>query len=814
MFKSHFQGGAVVEIFSAQGRDPLAKWKLHGGPSAVTKTFDKAVKGFVYILQGSSHTNKMQTPKDSKMTLGLIQRFLVLQVFIPVGKDFSTELTVTDLGNLKRRLYLSTVHKEFSATPLHARIPLSSLRRSTWCNMCIDLVSFTGEVFKGAAFLSLDEITVSASCRLRRVFTMKQPPMEAFREDSHICGSDSADVIPKTFQFPAEVQHVTLLVNMDYLRLVEVKSRRPSSSECEQPRSVRTSSTRETKRQHASHIAFGSKVQGPPPPTGRMNSISEGCGSSPKAGVSSSPTKCSSEDSVENLTLQPEPAAITRPAPVWQPCPQSRPPVQALQSRGDCGPLQPHPPADRTSTARTGSRKLQAFSAGREKPVPTGAAPACTKGGGEPDGSADSETWRTNVTADGSTSQSEGHSSHDQSPGQQLLNRRRVPASLEGSEVDPQLGGPSTGDSVVQQDADPDEEVEPELDLTRVFTFSSQPHYAKCLLGQVPEVSLCSSDWRSDRCKAQRGARMEDDFVVSGSDEDEAYSEFVCQTSVLQPSLGGTSLVPAVVEGHNLDGAPRKPRPESQVDPSPSNPEKTATGLAHPASVVPVRSVSPSGNRPRHALEPRTPSGLYGGCTRTSLSRTSLRELPAAGCRLSVEHTTREGKRELPVSKGTLEMRDLSSVRMQEEEEELQMLASLCRQQEDEEQQEGRHTGSFSVSQIHKCNVSMSTNSDDTSTWIPSLHMPADQGHDYQREIHPLLHSNPRDWSDVFSPPIIPPSEQMRGQGKGGDDGDNVKGGEVAPNRADGEDEFLTLLYDPCLNCYFDPETGKYYELA
>lgn len=28
------------------------------------------------------------------------------------------------------------------------------------------------------------------------------------------------------------------------------------------------------------------------------------------------------------------------------------------------------------------------------------------------------------------------------------------------------------------------------------------------------------------------------------------------------------------------------------------------------------------------------------------------------------------------------------------------------------------------------------------------------------------------------------------------------------------DDEYLNLLYDPCLNCYFDPKTGKYYELA
>jgi len=27
------------------------------------------------------------------------------------------------------------------------------------------------------------------------------------------------------------------------------------------------------------------------------------------------------------------------------------------------------------------------------------------------------------------------------------------------------------------------------------------------------------------------------------------------------------------------------------------------------------------------------------------------------------------------------------------------------------------------------------------------------------------------------------------------------------------DEEMLDLLYDPCLNCYFDPKSGKYYEL-
>lgn len=39
-------------------------------------------------------------------------------------------------------------------------------------------------------------------------------------------------------------------------------------------------------------------------------------------------------------------------------------------------------------------------------------------------------------------------------------------------------------------------------------------------------------------------------------------------------------------------------------------------------------------------------------------------------------------------------------------------------------------------------------------------------------------------------------------------------GGDVSVNEEENMDEYLNLLYDPCLNCYFDPQTGKYYELA
>ncbi|KAF6098702.1 hypothetical protein HJG60_001835 [Phyllostomus discolor] len=224
MFKNEYQGGAFVEIFSAQGKNPGAKWKILGSPSVIWKEFDKEVKSFVFVLEGSSQTNKIQLPKENKQILGLIQRFLVLQIYIPLGQDFSTELLITDLGNIKRRLYLSTVHKELSSTPLHAKIPLFMIKRKIWCNLCIDLVAFTTEIFKGAVFQSLDGIIVSANCKLRKIFTLKSKPQDTTDKDDQFINRG-------------------------------------------------TGSVRNSKNQDVCHIAFGSKVLGPPPLSGRRNNM-------------------------------------------------------------------------------------------------------------------------------------------------------------------------------------------------------------------------------------------------------------------------------------------------------------------------------------------------------------------------------------------------------------------------------------------------------------------------------------------------------------------------------------------------------------
>lgn len=171
MFKSHYQGGVYVEIFSAQGKAPAAKWAQSG---KVQRIFDKQVKSYVYNLEGGPST-KMQVPRDEKLGLSLIQQFVVLQLSVPLGVGFNVQIVATDTLNSKRRIFLSSAHRDISHTPLHTRLPLGMLTRGQWVNLAINVGSVVSDVFS-STFKSIEMISVSASCKLRKVFTMKHQP--------------------------------------------------------------------------------------------------------------------------------------------------------------------------------------------------------------------------------------------------------------------------------------------------------------------------------------------------------------------------------------------------------------------------------------------------------------------------------------------------------------------------------------------------------------------------------------------------------------------------------------------------------------
>ncbi|XP_010780761.1 protein CFAP20DC isoform X2 [Notothenia coriiceps] len=748
MFRNNYQGGPVVEIFSGQGKDPVAKWKLCGGPSFIHKEYNKEVRGFVYCLEGSSQTVKMQMPEHGKMSLGLLQRFLVLQVHIEQCKDFSIELLITDLEHLKRRLYLSTVHKELSATHLHAKIPLVGLKRSVWSTLCIDLISFTSELFKG--FLTLDGITLFATCKVRRIFTMKTVPSELSGDDTFLSGAGLMDSVPRSCQFPSDVNYVTQVLNMENLRKADMRAGL-LSSDCvpDQSTTARSTGYRRARPQGVLHTASGSRVSGPPPQTGRKSSAASE--EMDKSLLFVSNVASPSSKMNQKVAAESESSAKLR-----NHLSHGEPSQILLQ--GTLGSLQPHPPKDRVFD-KQGSKKLRVYSAGREE---------C------------------------SLRESSGSAPSPAEP-------------LRGS-----IGPGLSRDLQVGSSWESNDGSEPQLTLKEeVFTFSSQPHSPKRGQGQGEQEKTEMGD---DPVQSGRRyeAQPEDDFIGSESDEDNSFTKINHATSRSpSPYLDGQLEVHP--ESQNMDQtAPTELSPASTGMQSPSS------GGSEAAEMAPTRCLSPSvtPRRQEHKCGPRgsdTLNQFVDENSSVTLSRSLLHEVKLnASTQNKVISLKEEGANTVhPNDSSVYNLHPLSSLRTHgEDEEELRMLASLKREHEEDECK----ASGLSASQIQHCNVSVSMSSDDASTWT-HISKPVNQGHHYQKEMNPLFQSNPREWMDVLSPPLMPLSHGRRSANTW-NNLDLIGGRDESLNEQEKEDEYLNLLYDPCLNCYFDPKTGKYYELA
>ncbi|XP_019579678.2 protein CFAP20DC isoform X3 [Rhinolophus sinicus] len=678
MFKNEYQGGAFVEIFSAQGKNPGAKWKILGSPSVIWKEFDKEVKSFVFVLEGSSQTNKIQLPKENKQILGLIQRFLVLQIYIPLGQDFSTELLITDLGNIKRRLYLSTVHKELSSTPLHAKIPLFMIKRKIWCNLCIDLVAFTSEIFKGAVFQSLDGIIVSANCKLRKIFTLKSKPQDTADKDAvygiPFPADEPTDIIPRSCQLTTDVPQVTQLLNMTKFRQTEIKfgGHPLNSTDSDQLINRGTGNVRNNKNQDVCHIAFGSKVLGPPPLSGRRNNRIT---SETMRSIGSKNNQACQPSTVEKGVSSAEMSTLlTSESEEQGDKENTRQIKQTVPIPANLHIMQPHPPQETSADKKNNRRRLRLKSTSREKTeTPSGSS----------SGNNRNEDKVTNAVTTGSQQRAETLNPSSPAPLSDQADEWIFP---ENHEHIPHLA--SSGQSLLLDDSchtsqlwleasnEHDQQAEEtQLVPKDIFTFSSRPRSAPH--GKIQNMSPEGCPFVLDLKEDTSVTQLEDDCYDGDSSEEE----------------------------------------------------------------YDWRNYQPS----------------------------------------------------------------------QMSESELQMLASLRRQQNEELEDTGASHG-LSASQVDNCNVSISTSSDDTTTWNSCLPPPVNQGRHYQKEMNPPSPSNPRDWLNMLSPPIVPPSQQPAEQHQDSSGSLSAQGEEDLSIEED--EEVLTLLYDPCLNCYFDPQTGKYYELV
>lgn len=205
MFQNAFQGGPSVEVLYSCDKNPA--WSVNKNN---WKLYEKIVKGYVIVID--SHNTKLNIPSNDKQTLALVQAYLVLQIFIMPTQPFTLELVITDISNSKRRLVFSSASKELIVNPLHARIPNSAFVRGTWANISIDMVRTVHSCFAHNTFRSLDSITISSFCKIRRIFTMRNPLMDTTGNEMHV---ENVEAVPKSVDFPGGVMFVNQLITPD-----------------------------------------------------------------------------------------------------------------------------------------------------------------------------------------------------------------------------------------------------------------------------------------------------------------------------------------------------------------------------------------------------------------------------------------------------------------------------------------------------------------------------------------------------------------------------------------------------------------------
>ena len=93
------------------------------------------------------------------------------------------------------------------------RCPIDQVKRGIWLNLAIDVYSYMN-AFKGQTFRSLDQITVGAHCKLRRIFTIRECLLEFNNEDDQMMMGESGSrvFVPKQFQLNPDVIQSTQVI--------------------------------------------------------------------------------------------------------------------------------------------------------------------------------------------------------------------------------------------------------------------------------------------------------------------------------------------------------------------------------------------------------------------------------------------------------------------------------------------------------------------------------------------------------------------------------------------------------------------------
>ncbi|XP_064288960.1 protein CFAP20DC isoform X4 [Passer domesticus] len=630
------------------------------------------------------------------------------------------------------------------------------IKRKIWCNMCIDLVTFTYKIFRGALFQSLDGITISANCKLRKVFTLKfKPPVTAEEDGTCIVSPrpyEAWDDIPLTCQLNSDVPQVTQVLDLNEIHKPKIKCRENAVQETGILGNKDQGNICNGKTQDVSHIAFGSKILGPPPSSNRRTNakvpgkVKKTLGSKASCQLQNSgmPTETIPEN--ERLEL-----------PLW-------PRNDTLDQGGKRSTLQTtaneyqnDPEIQTQKTSVSGEADFQLTSQQVPSPDKDSHIRLSLKNAAKPTWEITSDEWMfpERLTENNQLDRKE----HFESTGSSACSN--LPSAQNASVEHPKR-----------------ETADHQRSKKEVFTFSSKPRSAP--YGKSPNISpesyIFPLELELDSNREHEQTTTEDSFEGTDSSEEVDSTEEDDNSELIQSaeniensqSRQGTS-DSAVFKEIPLNKMSQgneywKNKEHSKYNfeevvlskPQSSTMRKTES-IGFQRSLKPILSLSPIQSKSKSFRVIRNVSEeaeRYEGVLdqfERSVSETSLKKVSNGNSCLTAQTCEYDRKK--------FQSNRLSSS-------ELQMLASMKRQQNEELWDAGISPG-LSAAQIDCCNANLSISSDDdTATWNSCFSPPVSQQHDYQKEMSPLSHSSPRDWLNVFSPPVIPGSQQREANTK------------------------------------------------
>jgi hypothetical protein len=77
--------------------------------------------------------------------------------------------------------FTTTATNEVYVTDTHARIPNMFIERRIWLNLVIDLRNLYNCIYRGSTYRSLEGMTISAVCKVRRVMTLSSSQMQLLK---------------------------------------------------------------------------------------------------------------------------------------------------------------------------------------------------------------------------------------------------------------------------------------------------------------------------------------------------------------------------------------------------------------------------------------------------------------------------------------------------------------------------------------------------------------------------------------------------------------------------------------------------------